>query len=47
MPDAQAVRAADRLPIGLLAVFEVGPSSFEQAGRGEAFIGEYESRGNR
>jgi hypothetical protein len=35
------------LAIGQPFVFQVGPSAFQQAGRGETFIGKYENRGNR
>jgi hypothetical protein len=40
-------RGTSGLPIGQPFVFEVRARAFKQAGRGEPFIGEYESRDNR
>lgn len=46
IPGGQAARTA-RLLIGLPSVFEIPTRQFQQARRGKALVGQYESRGNR
>lgn len=46
IPGGQAAGTA-RLQIGLPVAFEIASRQFQQTGRGEALVGQYESRGNR
>lgn len=46
IPGGQAA-GTDRLTIGLRVAFEVDSREFQQTRRGEAFVGQYENRGNR